>query len=107
MNRSLLFLGAALFTWGIGEAMFLLFQPIYLQQLGADPIQIGAILGGFGAIMTIAHIPAGYLSDRIGPRPLLLAAWVIGIVATLLMALAKNLTLFILGMGVYGFTSFV
>jgi MFS family permease len=107
MNRSLLFLGAALFTWGIGEAMFLLFQPIYLQQLGADPIQIGAILGGFGAIMTIAHIPAGYLSDRIGPRHLLLAAWVIGIVATLLMALAKNLTLFIVGMGIYGFTAFV
>jgi len=107
MNRSLLWLGATLFTWGIGEGMFLLFQPIYLQQLGADPIQIGAILGGFGAVMTLAHIPAGYLSDRIGRRPMLIAAWVIGIVATLLMALAKSLPLFIVGMGIYGFTAFV
>ena len=107
MNRSLLCLGAALFTWGVGEGMFLLFQPIYLQQLGADPIQIGAILGGFGAVMTIAHIPAGYLSDRIGRRPMLIAAWVIGIVATLIMALAKDLPLFIVGMGIYGFTAFV
>ncbi len=107
MNRSLLWLGAALFTWGVGEGMFLLFQPIYLQQLGADPIQIGAILGGFGAVMTIAHIPAGYLSDRIGRRPILIAAWVIGAVATFLMALAHNLTLFIIGLGIYGFTAFV
>jgi MFS family permease len=107
MNRSLLWLGAALFTWGIGEGMFLLFQPIYLQQLGADPIQIGAILGGFGAVMTIAHIPAGYLSDRIGRRPILIAAWVIGAVAAFLMALAHTLTLFIIGLGIYGFTAFV
>jgi len=107
MNPSLLWLSAALFTWGIGEGMFLMFQPIYLQQLGADPIQIGAILGGFGAVMTMAHIPAGYLSDRIGRRPMLIAAWVIGIVAALLMALANNLIVFIIGMAIYGFTAFV
>ncbi len=107
MNRSLLWLSAALFTWGIGESMFLLFQPIYLQQLGADPIQIGAILGGFGAVMTLTHIPAGYLSDRIGRRPMLIASWLIGIVAALVMALANTLIVFIIGMALYGFTSFV
>ncbi len=107
MNRSLLWLSAALFTWGIGESMFLLFQPIYLQQLGADPIQIGAILGGFGAVMTLTHIPAGYLSDRIGRRPMLFASWVIGIVAALIMALANTLIVFVIGMALYGFTAFV
>jgi MFS family permease len=107
MNPSLLCLSAALFTWGIGEGMFLLFQPIYLQQLGANPLQIGAILGGFGAVMTMAHIPAGYLSDRIGRRPMLIAAWIIGIIAALIMALANNLIVFIIGMAIYGFTAFV
>lgn len=107
MNPSLLCLSAALFTWGIGEGMFLLFQPIYLQQLGANPLQIGAILGGFGAVMTMAHIPAGYLSDRIGRRPMLIAAWVIGIIAASLMAIATNLLIFIIGMAIYGFTAFV
>ena len=91
MEPTLIWLGAALFTWGIGESMFLLFQPIYLQQLGADPVQIGIILGAFGAVMTIAHIPAGHLSDRIGRRPMIVASWVIGIVATLLMAVARSL----------------
>jgi MFS family permease len=107
MNPSLFWLGGALFTWGIGETMFLLFQPIYLQQLGADPIQIGAILGASGAVMTLAHIPAGHLSDRIGRRPMLIAAWMIGIAATLLMALAGNLTVFVAGILLYGFTAFV
>src|SRR5574341_1312143 len=107
MNPSLLWLGASLFMWGIGESMFLLFQPIYLQQLGADPIEIGAILGAFGAVMTLAHIPAGHLSDRIGRRPMLLIAWVAGIVATLVMALAGSLTVFIIGILIYGLTAFV
>ncbi|HEX2697628.1 MAG TPA: MFS transporter [Anaerolineales bacterium] len=107
MNPSLIWLGAALFTWGIGEGMFLLFQPLYLQQLGADPIQIGVILGAFGAVMTLAHVPAGHLSDRIGRRPMLIAAWFIGIAATLIMGFATTLNFFIVGIMIYGFTAFV
>ncbi len=107
MNRTMLWLGGALFTWGIGESMFLMFQPIYMQQLGAGPVQIGVILGAWGATMTFAHIPAGYLSDRIGRRPLLIAAWVIGIAATLVMAVAHTLPIFVVGVFLYGFTAFV
>ena len=107
MNRSLLWLGAALFLWGIGESMFLLFQPVYLQELGASPIEIGVILGAFGAAMTLTHVPAGHLSDRLGRRPMLIAAWVVGFLATILMALALNLAVFVAGLLLYGFTAFV
>ena len=107
MTSAMLWLGGALFTWGLGESMFLLFQPIYMQQLGADPVQIGIILGAWGASMAFAHIPAGHLSDRIGRRPLLIAAWIIGIAAALLMALAHTLPIFVIGVFLYGFTAFV
>ncbi len=107
MNPSLIYLALALFVWGIGEGMFYVFQPIYLQQLGADPLQIGAILGASGIAMMIAHIPAGYLADRIGRRPLLITAWSIGTFATLLMALAPGLTVFTIGLLFYGATAFV
>jgi MFS transporter, DHA1 family, tetracycline resistance protein len=107
MNPSLLWLAAALFTWGIGEGMFFIFQPIYLSQLGADPVQIGYILGAAGVAMTVAHIPAGYLADRVGGRPMLRAAWLTGTTATWLMALAPNLTIFVIGLLLYGFTAFV
>lgn len=107
MNHSLLRLGGALFLWGIGESMFLLFQPVYLQELGASPIEIGAILGAFGAAMTLTHIPAGHLSDRLGRRPMLIAAWAVGVIATLLMATARSLPVFIAGLLLYGLTAFV
>ena len=107
MNPSLLWLAAALFTWGVGESMFFYFQPLYLQQLGADPLMIGGILSAAGVSMTVAHIPAGYLADRIGRRPLLIAAWLFGTVAASLMASAASLWPFVAGLIIYSFTAFV
>lgn len=107
MNRSLIWLGIALFTWGIGEAMFMIFQPIYLQQLGAEPRTIGWILGAAGLMMTLVPIPSGHISDRWGRRPMLIAAWVFGIFATLIMALAQSLFVFVIGILFYGLTLFV
>ena len=46
MSRDLILVAISLFTWGIGEGMFYMFQPLYLQQWGASPILIGALLGG-------------------------------------------------------------
>lgn len=107
MNRNLLLVAGALVTWGIGEGMFLYFQPLYLQELGASPLLIGGILGGVGVAMTSAHLPAGFLADRLGRRPLLWAAWLTGTCATGVMAMAGSLPVFVAGMALYGMTSFV
>lgn len=107
MNRNLGFLFAALVVWGIGEGMFFYFQPLYLQQLGANPLTIGAILGGFGLMMTVAHIPAGFVADRIGRLPVLRAAWLTGTLAAWVMALASDINVFIVGLLLYGLTAFV
>jgi MFS family permease len=107
LNSNLVFVAIALLLWGLGEGMFFNFQPIYLKSLGSDEQQIGLILGAFGAAMAITHIPAGRLADRIGRRPLLIAAWVTGLAATLVMALARELPLFVVGMLGYGLTAFV
>ncbi len=107
MKRDLILIGIAMFAWGLGEGLFIFFQPIYLEKMGADPILIGTILGGFGLAMTISHIPAGYLADRIGRKPLMVAAWFTGAVATWIMALAITLPLFVIGLFLYGMTLFV
>jgi len=107
MNPSLILVGVSLFTWGIGEGMFLYFVPLYLQQLGANPIMIGSIFSIFGFVMMVAHIPAGYLADRIGRRPMIQAAWVIGLVSAWTMGLAPSLPLFVMGYVLYGVTGFV
>ena len=107
MTRDLRLLVIAMFTWGIGEGMFLIFQPIYLEQLGADPLLIGAILGAAGITMAIAQAPAGHLADRIGPRPVMWATWLLGTCAAAMMALARSLPFFVAGLLTYGLTSSV
>ena len=107
MNVDLILLSASLFTWGLGEGMFIYFQPIYLQQLGANTMTIALVFSFFGLAMMLAHIPAGYLADKIGRKPLLVAAWGAGVAAAWMMALAGTLPLFVAGMLFYGFTAFV
>ena len=107
MNRDLLITSIALMVWGLGEGLFFIFQPLYLQQLGADPQMIGGILGAVGLAMAAAQVPAGYLADRIGSRPLMWAAWLIGLLATGGMALATTLPVFVVGMLLYSLTAFV
>jgi MFS family permease len=108
LNRSLLFVAVALLLWGFGEGMFFNFVPIYLdRQFLLSESQIGLVLGAFGLSMAITHIPAGRLSDRIGRRPLLIAAWILGLISTLVMGVAVALPLFLLGLFGYGLTAFV
>ena len=107
MNRNLSLIALSLFIWGIGESMFYDFRPLYLQALGADPIAIGSILGVVGAAMALSHIPAGYLSDRIGQLPLIRTSWVLGLISGLMMAMATEIHFFSLGAIIYGFTYFV
>lgn len=57
--------------------------------------------------MTLAHIPAGYLADRIGRRPLMWTSWCLGFIATWIMALANSLLVFVAGLWLYGLTFFV
>ncbi len=107
MSKDLILVILSLMTWGVGEGMFLFFQAPYLEQLGADPLEIGRILGLVSAAMAITHLPAGYLSDRFGRRPMILAAWMLGMVAAWTMALSTSLPFFVVGAILYGFTGFV
>lgn len=106
MSRDLLLVVASLFAWGLGEGMFMYFQPLYLQQWGAQPVVIGAILGGMGIAMAVCQAPAGYLGDRIGRRPVMWASWILGALSAWIMALATSLPGFVVGLLLYGLTSF-
>ena len=108
MNRNLFFVATALLLWGFGEAMFINFIPIYLDvQFHLSEYQIGLVLGAFGFSSAITHIPAGRLSDRIGRRPLLIIAWLLGMFSTAVMGSALALPLFLIGLFGYGLTAFV
>jgi MFS family permease len=108
LNRNIPFIAAALLLWGFGEGMFFNFVPIYLdRQFLLSESQIGLVLGAFGLSMAVTHIPAGQLADRLGRRPLLIAAWLLGLISTVVMGLALTLPVYLVGLFGYGLTAFV
>jgi len=108
LNRNLLFIAIALMLWGVGEGMFYNFVPIRLEtEFLLSKQQVGFALGAFGFFMAITHIPGGLLADRVGRRPLLITAWLLGVVSTLIMGLAKSLPFYLLGLFLYGVTAYV
>lgn len=96
----------SLFLWGIGEGLFIYFQPIYMQEMGAEPILIGGIIGATGIFMALAQIPAGIFSDRYGARTIMLASWIIGTLAVWVMAAAHSLPGFVVGFMCYSISAF-
>jgi DHA1 family multidrug resistance protein-like MFS transporter len=82
--------------------------PIHLEgEFLLSKQQIGFAVGAFGFFMAITHLPGGHLADRIGRRPLLITAWSLGLVSTLIMGLAKSLPFYLVGLFLYGVTAFV
>ena len=108
MNPNLISVAIALFLWGIGEGMFFGFAPIYLKnQFLLDEQSIGVVLGIFGFSMALTLIPGGHLADRVGRRPMLIIAWLIGLVTTVIMGASLSLPIYLIGFFGYGLTAFV
>lgn len=103
-RRDLYLIFVSLLLWGLGEGTFYIFQPLYLQQLGANPVLIGTVLSLSAVTMSLGHIPLGMLADRIGRRPLIWASWFIGLAGTLIMGLATKLPGYVSGLLLYGLT---
>jgi len=57
--------------------------------------------------MMVTHIPAGYLADRIGRRPMIQAGWILGVLSAGMMGMVTTLPLFVVGYVIYGMTGFV
>jgi MFS family permease len=81
MSRDVVLIAIAILAGGISEGMFINFRPIYMQQSGADSLRIGLFLSGFGLMMAVSPIPAGYFADHYGRKPLIAGAWILGTAA--------------------------
>jgi MFS family permease len=105
--RDLAVLAVSNCIWGLGEGLFIYFYPLAIQRWDSDPVLIGAVLSAIGVTMALVQVPAGYLSDRFGSRPLIRAAFILGIISAVIMAAAPTLSIFIVGLIFYGVTSFI
>jgi MFS family permease len=106
LSRDNRLMALALFLWASGEGLFIYIQPLYVQQLGADPVQIGGVLSLAGLSMAVSFLPGGILADRVSRKKVMLAGWGLGLVAALVMAAARDWREFIPGAMLYTFSAF-
>src|SRR5581483_4441457 len=82
------------------------FTPIYLQTLGLDEAGIKfwtGILASIGVLLGFWFVPFwGVLADRYGRKPLIVRSYAAELVAIIVMALAPNIWVFVLGRMVTG-----
>jgi MFS family permease len=106
LSRNNRLMALALFLWASGEGLFVYLQPIYVQHLGATPVQIGGVLSLAGLALTVAFLPGGILADRVSRKAVMLSGWGLGIVGVLTMAAARDWRGFIPGIMLYSFSAF-
>jgi predicted MFS family arabinose efflux permease len=96
----------AMLIWALGEGLWFNLRQLYLAELGAKPEQIGLALAVEGLARGVLLIPAGILADRIGPRPVMLTAWILGIVGGVAGALAPTWEWLTVAIALYGLSAF-
>lgn len=77
---------------------------IYAQQLpgGANHLLIGIALGAYGLTQAILQIPAGWLSDRYGRKPVIYIGLILFAIGSLVAASADNIYWIIAGRIIQG-----
>jgi MFS family permease len=64
--------------------------PVWERELGLTHVQSGIVLGAYGLAVLLLSIPVGHLADRIGPRPVTIAATILFAVVAPLFAFADT-----------------
>lgn len=106
MRRDIRIVNLAVLLWGVGEGLFFTIQPLYIEELGANPAQIGAVLSLMSLAAALTYIPSGYLADRLPRKPVLLGGWVCGVLAMLIAALARDWRVLTVAMIIYGASAY-
>jgi MFS transporter, DHA1 family, tetracycline resistance protein len=106
MSRDIKLVTLALFLWGSGEGLFIYIMPLYMEQLGATPQAVGAVLGLAAFLAACSFIPGGILADRFDAKKVMIWGWAIGAVASLGMGLAPTWLWFVPWVLIYNVSAY-
>lgn len=71
-NNGLLFWGHLI--WGLGFALQIAIWTLFIESLGANPGQIGLVIGAGAVMRTFLALPSGALADRISLKRIVVVA---------------------------------
>ncbi len=106
MNRDVRLIAVALLIWGFGEGLFIYIEPLYIEQLGADPVQIGGLLSIAAVVRVAVLLPAGMMADRLPRKWVMVGGWFVGLVGVLLVGLARTWQALIPGLLIYALSAY-
>jgi len=87
----------------LGLFMALPLLALYAADIpGGTPVMIGVALGAYGATQALLQIPLGWLSDRVGRKPVILGGLAIFAVGSAVAALAESVALIAVGRALQG-----
>jgi len=87
----------------LGLFMVLPLLALYAADLrDASPVTIGVALGAYGATQALLQIPLGWLSDRLGRKPVILGGLLLFAVGSAVAALADSVTMIAVGRALQG-----
>ncbi len=102
-NRNVLLLSYCRSSFSTAQSIFLALFSIYAANyLGFSDSNIALLFTIRGFTNTISRYPAGSLSDRIGRRPPMYAAYALLVVSFALMAFTSTFTFLVVAMTLYG-----
>jgi MFS family permease len=103
-NRALVLLSTGSTFRSMTQSALLTFLPVYLaHDMGYNPIYVGACMFAVQAAGFAAAPVAGYLSDRVGRKTILLGSMATTAVVLIAMALAGGSALFVALVALLGF----
>ncbi len=106
MNRDARLIGLALLLWGFGEGLFFYIEPLYIEQLGATPVQIGALISVANVVRAGVYLPAGIVADRLPRKWVMAGGWATGLLGVLLVGLADSWRALVPGLLVYATSAY-
>ncbi len=102
-NRSVLLLSVCRVSFSSAQAIFLALFSIYaVEQLGFSEATVAMLFTVRGFANTLARYPAGWVSDKIGRKPLLLAGYGLLVVSYTMIAYTKSLLMLSVALALYG-----
>lgn len=102
LNRELRALYLATATNFLALTMTRPLVPLYATQLGAGPAVVGLVVAAFAALPLFAAVPAGWLTDRLGARAMVMGGALGCVAASLVVGCFPSLATLTLSQGVMG-----
>lgn len=104
-NEMLLILSSSVMVIMVGMSMIAPVLPLYGRSFGVSAAMVGLLVTSFGLARVVTNLPAGRVSDRIGRRPVLIAAPLVTTVGAVLAGFSTTFWLLVVARFIQGIGS--